>query len=223
LEEINEIIEVYEQTNKTLTVGFNRRFSPFVQDIKQKLGGVNLPINMIVTVNAGEIPSNHWTQDMNIGGGRIIGEACHFIDLITYLSGGLVDSVAMNSMGIHPKENTDNATILLKYQNGSTGVINYFSNGNKGYSKERIEVYSQGRTMIIDNFKKSKYYGLKSSGISGIFKSQDKGHYEQFRLFLERLKNGGEAIIPFEEIINTSRTSICAVESLKLGAWVKIP
>ncbi len=222
LDEINEIIEVYEQSNKTLTVGFNRRFSPYVQDIKQKLGGLNLPINVVITINAGEIPANHWTQDMSIGGGRIIGEACHFIDLITYLSGSLVESVIMNSMGENPQDNTDNASILLKYQNGSTGVINYFSNGNKSYAKERIEVYSQGKTMVIDNFKKSKYYGLKSSGISGIFKSQDKGHKEQFRLFLERLKNGGEAIIPFEEIINTSRTSICAVESLKLGAWVQL-
>lgn len=222
LEEINEIIEVYEQNNKTLTVGFNRRFSPFVQDIKQKLGDTNLPINVVITVNAGETPSNHWTQDTGIGGGRIIGEACHFIDLITCLSGSLVDAVVMNSMGKNPKENTDNATILLKYQNGSTGVINYFSNGNKSYSKERVEVYSQGRTMIVDNFKKSKYYGLKSSGISGIFRTQNKGHYEQFRLFLERLKNGGGAIIPFEEIINTSRASICAVESLKLGTWVKV-
>ena len=222
LEEIDEIINVYAQSDKTLTVGFNRRFSPFVQDIKQKLGGSNLPINVVITVNAGEIPANHWTQNMSIGGGRIIGEACHFIDLITYLSGSLVESVIMNSMGKNPQENTDNATILLKYQNGSTGVINYFSNGNKSYSKERIEVYSQGRTMIIDNFKNSKYYGLKSSGISGIFKSQNKGHHEQFRLFLERLKNGGEPIIPFEEIINTSRTSICAVESLKLGTWVKV-
>lgn len=222
LEEIDEIINVYAQSDKTLTVGFNRRFSPFVQDIKQKLGGSNLPINVVITVNAGEIQANHWTQNMSIGGGRIIGEACHFIDLITYLSDSLVESVVMNSMGENPQGNTDNATILLKYQNGSTGVINYFSNGNKSYSKERIEVYSQGRTMIIDNFKNSKYYGLKSSGISGIFKSQNKGHGEQFRLFLERLKNGGEPIIPFEEIINTSRASICAVESLKLGTWVKV-
>jgi predicted dehydrogenase len=125
-------------------------------------------------------------------------------------------------MGKNPQENTDNATILLKYHNGSTGVINYFSNGNKGYSKERVEVYSQGKTMLIDNFRKSEYYGLDASGISGIFKRQDKGHHEQFRLFIERLKNGGEAIIPFEEIINTSRASICAIQSLKLGAWVNI-
>jgi predicted dehydrogenase len=215
--ELNEIIEVYQQSGKTLTVGFNRRFSPFAQDVKKQLGNSNTPINVIATMNAGEISANHWTQDMNIGGGRIIGEACHLIDLITYLSGSLVESVVMNAMGQNPAENTDNASILLKYQNGSTGVINYFANGNKGYSKERIEVYSQGRTMIIDNFKKSEYYGTKSSGMS---RSQDKGHSEQFRLFLERLKNGGEAIIPIEEIINTSRASLAAVESLKTKSWV---
>ncbi|MES2516954.1 MAG: bi-domain-containing oxidoreductase [Bacteroidota bacterium] len=218
-QEINEIITVHQQSDKTLTVGFNRRFSPFAQDIKQKLGHSKMPLNVIVTVNAGEIPANHWTQDVNIGGGRIIGEACHFIDLITYLSSSLVECVIMNAMGKNPVENTDNATILLKYQNGSTGIISYFANGNKAYSKERVEVYSQGKTMIIDNFRKSEYYGLSSSGMS---RSQDKGHSEQFKLLLERLNDGGEAIIPFEEIINTSRASIAAVESLKLGSWVKI-
>lgn len=217
--ELDEIIEVYQQSDKTLTVGFNRRFSPFTQDLKKQLGDSNTPINTIATMNAGEISANHWTQDMNLGGGRIIGEACHLIDLITYLSGSLVESVVMNASGQNPADNTDNASILLKYQNGSTGVINYFANGNKGYSKERIEVYSQGRTMIIDNFKQSKYFGTKSSGMSG---SQDKGHSEQFRLFLERLQNGGEAIIPIEEIINTSKASLAVVESLKTKSWVKI-
>lgn len=215
--ELDEIIEVYEQSGKTLTVGFNRRFSPFAQDVKKQLGDSNMPINVITTMNVGEIPDNHWTRDMNIGGGRIIGEACHLIDLITYLSGSLVESVVMNAMGQNPTVNTDNASILLKYKNGSTGTINYFANGNKGYSKERIEVYSQGKTMIIDNFKKSEYFGTKSSGIS---RSQDKGHSEQFRLFLERLRNGGEAIIPIEEIINTSKVSLAAVESLKTKSWV---
>ena len=216
--ELAEIIEIYQQSGKTLTVGYNRRFSPFAQDIKKQLGNSNPPINVIATINAGEIPVNHWTQDMNIGGGRIIGEACHFIDLITYLSGSLVESVVTNAMGQNPADdNTDNASILLKYKNGSTGAINYFANGNKGYSKERIEVYSQGKTLIIDNFKKSEYYGTKSSGMSG---SQDKGHLEQFRLFLERLRSGGEAIIPIEEIINTSKASLAAMESLKTKSWV---
>lgn len=219
LTELDEIIKVHQQSNKTLMVGFNRRFSPFSQDLKQQLGSSTMPINVIITVNAGEIPQNHWTQNMTIGGGRIIGEACHFIDLITYLSGSLVESVIMNSMGQNPENNTDNASILLKYKNGSTGVINYFANGNKAYSKERIDVYSQGRTMIIDNFRKSKYFGAKTSGMS---RSQDKGHFKQFELFLERIKNGGEAIIPIEEIINTSKASLAAIESLKLGTWVKI-
>ncbi len=217
--ELDEIIEVYQQSGKTLTVGFNRRFSPFAQDVKKQLGNSNTSINVIATMNAGEILANHWTQDMNMGGGRIIGEACHLIDLITYLSGSLVESVVMNAMGQNPADNTDNASILLRYKNGSTGVINYFANGNKAYSKERIEVYSQWKTMIIDNFKKSKYYGTKSSGMS---RSQDKGHSEQFRLLLERLRNGGEAIIPIEEIINTSRASLAAVESLKTKSWVNL-
>ncbi len=217
--ELDRIIEVYEQSGKTLTVGYNRRFSPFAQDVKKQLGNSNNLINVIATMNAGDIPANHWTQNMNTGGGRIIGEACHLIDLITYLSGSLVESVVMNAMGQNPTDNTDNASILLKYKNGSTGTINYLANGNKGYSKERIEVYSQGKTLIIDNFKKSEYYGTKSSGMS---RSQDKGHFEQFRLFLDRLRNGGEAIIPIEEIINTSKVSLAAVESLKTKSWVKI-
>lgn len=217
--ELAEIMEVYEQSGKTLTVGYNRRFSPFAQDVKKQMGDSNTSINVIATMNVGEIPTNHWTQDINLGGGRIIGEACHLIDLITYLSGSLVESVVMNAMGQNPTINTDNASILLKYKNGSTGIINYFANGNKGYSKERIEVYSQGKTMIIDNFKKSEYFGTKSSGMS---RSQDKGHSEQFRLFLERIRNGGDAIIPIEEIINTSRASLAAVESLKTKSWVKI-
>ncbi|MEA5459576.1 bi-domain-containing oxidoreductase [Arcicella sp. LKC2W] len=217
--ELEEIIEAYQLSNKTLTVGFNRRFSPFSVDLKTQLGNSNMPINVIITVNAGEIPKNHWTQNMGVGGGRIIGEACHFIDLITYFSGSLVESVMINSMGQNPKENTDNATILLKYSNGSTGAINYFANGNKAYSKERIEVYSQGKTLIIDNFRKSEYFGTKASGMS---RSQDKGHFSQFELFLERINNGGKAIIPIEEIINTSKASLAAIESLKLGTWVKI-
>ncbi len=170
-------------------------------------------------MNAGFIPQDVWVQDMEIGGGRIIGEACHLIDLITSLTGSLVESVVMNAMGNNPSDNTDNATILLKYKNGSTGVINYFANGSKAYSKERIEIYAQNRTIVIDNFRKSKYFGFKSSGMS---KTQDKGHQEQFRLLMERIKSGGSPIIPLDEIINTSRAAIAAVESLMTKSWVDV-
>lgn len=217
-EDINSIAEVYRQSGKTLTVGFNRRFSPFIVDAKKHLGQAG-PMNIIATMNAGAIPAQHWTQDMHTGGGRIIGEACHYIDLMIALTGSLVECVVMNALGPQAQENTDNASILLRFQNGSQGVINYFSNGARSYSKERIEIFSQNRTMIIDNFRKSEYFGFRSSGMK---KTQDKGHREQFRLFLQRLQEGGEAIIPFAEIINTSRAAIAAVESLKTGAWVNV-
>lgn len=217
--ELDAVKAAYENTNKTLTVGFNRRFAPLIVDAKKQLGTGNTPINVIATMNAGEIPANHWTQDMKNGGGRIIGEACHYIDLITFLTGSTVESVIMNGLGTDAQENTDNAIIILKYKNGSQGVINYFSNGSKAYSKERVEVYTQNRTIIVDNFRKSEYFGFKASGKSS---GQDKGHNTQFQLFVERLQNGGAATIPFDEIMNTSRAAIAAVESFKTGAWVKI-
>jgi predicted dehydrogenase len=154
---------------------------------------------------------------MIIGGGRIIGEACHFIDLITYLTGSKVKAVCMNAMGLNPEENTDNATILLKYENGSTGVINYFSNGSKAYSKERVEVYSQERTLIMDNFRITQGFGFK--GFSKLKTSIDKGHKNQFHKLISQIKNGGEVLIPFEEIVNTTKASFAAIESLKNGQW----
>ncbi|MFB9845315.1 bi-domain-containing oxidoreductase [Mucilaginibacter ginsenosidivorans] len=214
-EELNEIITSYDGT-KSLTVGFNRRFSPHIQKIKQLVG--NTQMNIIATMNAGHIPPNVWVHDMNVGGGRIIGEACHFIDLITFLTGSKVKAVMMNSMGTDPHDNTDNATILLKYENGSTGVINYFANGSKEYSKERIEVYTQERTAIMDNYRVTQGYGFK--GFSKLKTTLDKGHKEQFKLLAERVKSGGAPLIPFDEIINTTRASFAAIQSLKERAWV---
>lgn len=218
-EELESIDEIYRKCGTTLTVGFNRRFSPFIQDAKKHLGASNGAISVIATMNAGYIPHNMWVHDLNVGGGRIIGEACHLIDLITYLTESRVVKVVMNSLGPEQKSNTDNASILLYYENGSQGVINYFSNGSKAYSKERIEIFSQNRTIIIDNFRKSKYYGFRTSGLS---MTQNKGHSEQFKRFINQLKHGGPAIIPFTDIMNTSKTAIAAVESLKEGTWVNV-
>jgi len=216
-DELEEIINHYDGST-TLTVGFNRRFSPHVQKMKQLLGSA--PMNVIATMNAGSIPLNIWVHDMKTGGGRIIGEACHFIDLITFLTGSRVTDVCMNAMGLKPEENTDNASILLKYENGSTGVINYFSNGSKSYSKERVEVYSQDRTLVMDNFRETTGYGFK--GFSKMKTKLDKGHNEQFRLLNERLKTGGASLIPFEELVNTTKASFAAVKSLKRHSWTGI-
>ncbi len=214
---LDDILAVYNGS-KTLTVGFNRRFSPHAVQIKKTIG--NAPMNVIATMNAGAIPPNVWVHDMMVGGGRIIGEACHFMDLITYLTGSKITAVCMNAMGINPAANTDNASILLQYENGSTGVINYFANGSKDYAKERVEVYSQEKTMVLDNFQVTTGYGTRN--FSKLKTNLDKGHNNQFRLLTERIKNGGAALIPFEEIVNTTLASLAAIESLKTKQWVTI-
>jgi predicted dehydrogenase/threonine dehydrogenase-like Zn-dependent dehydrogenase len=217
-EELNQIIEAYQKQSKTVTVGFNRRFSPHAEKMKTLLG--TAPMNVIATINAGNIPVNSWVHDLKVGGGRIIGEACHFIDLITFLTGSKVVSVCMNAMGENPSENTDNATILLKYANGSTGTINYFSNGNKSYSKERVEVYSQERVLILDNFRYLEGYGFK--GFSSMKTSLDKGHKNQFEKLVQTIQNGGSPLIPFEEIVNTTQASFAAIQSLKESRWITL-
>ena len=218
--ELDEIIKNYHAKDVSITVGFNRRFAPLSMKMKKALGNSNTPMNIVATMNAGYIPKNVWIHDMEIGGGRIIGEACHYIDLCTYLTDSKVVSVCMNAMGNNPEESTDNASILLKYENGSNAVINYFSNGNKGYSKERVEVYSQERTLVMDNWRKLKGYGF--NGFSSANSGQDKGHFNQFKALVNQQKNGGEAIIPFDEIVNTTKASFAAIKSLKEGKWIFI-
>lgn len=219
--ELGEIVTAYQMAQKngvTLTVGFNRRFSSFAVKMKELAGkGVK---NIIATMNAGFIPSEVWVHDLKTGGGRIIGEACHFIDLCSFLTDSIVTSVCMNAMGENPEENTDNASILLRYKDGANAVINYFANGSKSYSKERVEIYTQEKTLVLDNWRELKGYGCK--GFTKMKKSMDKGHTTQFSLLNERILRGGEALIPFCSIINTTKASFACIESLKLNKWIEI-
>ena len=217
-EELDEITNLADEKNKMVVVGFNRRFAPLAVKMKSLLG--EGPKNIVATMNAGYIPSDVWIHDLEVGGGRIIGEACHYIDLCTYLAGSKVVSVCMNALGTDPDENTDNASILLKYENGTNAVINYFANGSKSYSKERIEAYSQERTLVLDNWRSLKGYGVK--GFTKMKTKQDKGHKAQFELLVASLKIGGKAIVPFEETYNTTKASFAAIESLKQGRWVGV-
>jgi predicted dehydrogenase/threonine dehydrogenase-like Zn-dependent dehydrogenase len=219
-EELDRVIDAYQKSGKIVTVGFNRRFAPLAIQMKKVLASIDSPMNIVATMNAGFIPEKVWVHDMEIGGGRIIGEACHFIDLISFLTGSKVKSICMNAMGINPKENTDNASILLKYENGTNAVINYFANGSKAYSKERIEVFHQERTLVLDNWRRLKGFGFKNFSSSS--SSQDKGHQNQFNLLINSIQNGGAEIIPMEEIINTTIASFAAIESLKKGTWIDI-
>lgn len=219
-EELQSIEKVYMNANDrvTLTVGFNRRFSPFAEKMKTLLGGG--PKNIVATMNAGYIPPEMWVQDMEVGGGRIIGEACHFIDLCSFLADSRVIAVCMNALGENPQENTDNVSILLKYENGTNAVVNYFANGSKSYAKERVEVFSQGKVLVLDNWRKLEGYGVK--GFSKMTGTMDKGHKRQFALLNERVLKGGEALIPYESIVNTTRASFACIESLKKKAWIEV-
>ncbi len=221
-EELQRIISVYQNipTPLSVNVGFNRRFSPYIQKARKLIGSSSTPINIIATINAGFIPSEVWVNDMKIGGGRIIGEACHFIDLMIFLTGSKVNAIVMSALGNNPVDNTDNAILTLKFENGSQGVINYFSNGSKSYSKERIELFSQGRTLIIDNFRKMRGYGFK--GFSSYRSAINKGHKTQFKQLIQKIREGGSPLIPFDELVNTTRTSFAAIKSLKEGNWVKV-
>lgn len=219
-EQLKEVEESYERYKKTVNVGFNRRFAPLALKMKQLLGSGNTPMNIVATMNAGFIPDSSWVHDMEVGGGRIVGEACHFIDLCTFLAGSKVSAVCMNAMGKNPAENTDNASILLKYENGTNAVINYFANGSKAYAKERVEVFHEERVLVMDNWRKLKGYGFK--GFSNASSGHDKGHLNQFRKLIEVVKKGGESIIPLDEIINTTEASFAAVESLKQGTWISV-
>ncbi|GLR18867.1 oxidoreductase [Portibacter lacus] len=217
--ELNQIIEAKEKFGVNVTVGFNRRFSPHVEKIKQ-FTPTSARKNMIATMNAGFIPENVWIHDLKVGGGRIIGEACHFIDLLAFISGSEVSSICMNALGTNPETTTDNASILLKFKNGDTGVINYFSNGSKAYSKERLEVYFDEKTIIMDNYRVTRAYGIK--GFSKFKSKLDKGHKKQFELLSKNPNLEGELLIPFEDIVNTTKASFAAIESLKNNAWVSV-
>jgi predicted dehydrogenase/threonine dehydrogenase-like Zn-dependent dehydrogenase len=217
-EELNELIEIANLSTGSIMVGFNRRFSPHALKIRQHIG--TGPMNIIATMNAGFIPADVWVQDLKVGGGRIVGEACHLIDLCSYFTCSKVISVCMNAMGVNPAENTDNASIVLKYENGSNAVINYFANGSKAYSKERVEIYSQGRTVVLDNFRRTTAYGFKN--FSGLKTSLDKGHKNQFLSIIKKVQQGGEPLISFDSLINTSLASFAAIESMKERKWIDL-
>lgn len=218
-EELAEIVALQQSLNPApmVVVGFNRRFAPLAVKMKQLLG--EGPHNIVATMNAGFIPASSWVHDPQVGGGRILGEACHYIDLCSYLAGSEVVSVFMSSMGVNPAANTDNASIVLKYANGTNAVINYFANGSKAYSKERIEAYAQEKTLIIDNWRTLKAYGVK--GFSGAKTRLDKGHKAQFALMAESVQQG-KALIPFNQILNTTEATFAALRSLREGSPVAV-
>ncbi|WP_136799811.1 bi-domain-containing oxidoreductase [Desulfosediminicola ganghwensis] len=222
-DELDKVEEAYQQAlslnpQLTLTIGFNRRFAPLAVKLKSVVG--DGPKNIVATMNAGFIPPSAWVHDLTVGGGRIIGEACHYIDLCSYLADSEVSAVCMNAFGSDPQEDTDNASILLRYANGTNAVINYFANGSKSYSKERVEVHAQEKSFVLDNWRELRAFGVL--GFRKLKSKQDKGHKAQFDLLVEQVNGSKSALIPYKSLINTTKASFAAIESLKSGGWVGV-
>ncbi|ESQ99731.1 dehydrogenase [Stutzerimonas chloritidismutans AW-1] len=198
-----------------LMVGFNRRFSPQIQKMKALLAPLQEPKSFIMTMNAGAIPADHWTQDNAVGGGRIIGEACHFIDLMRFLAGSKIVSIQARRMGDAPgiAITEDKASITLAFEDGSFGTILYLANGAASFPKERVEVFVAGRVLQLDNFRKLKAYGWPGFSKLNLWK-QDKGQGACAAAFLKGIEQG-KAAIPADEIFEVARTTIEVAELLR--------
>jgi predicted dehydrogenase len=207
LAEIEE--EIAGRPQQQVLVGFNRRFAPQVVKMKGLLDGVDQPKNILITVNAGEIPEDHWTQNSEVGGRRIVGEACHFVDLARHLAGYPIAAHGVTMMGRHPAVaiRDDKVSLTLEFADGSVATILYLANGHKAFPKERVEVFAAGRVLQLDNFLK-----LKGWGWSGFTKmnqlKQDKGANAMVANFIRSIREGAAQPIPKEEIIEGSRVTI---------------
>jgi predicted dehydrogenase len=187
-----------------LMVGFNRRFAPHIQKIKALLTGVAGPKSFVMTVNAGQIPGSHWTQDPKVGGGRIVGEACHFIDLLRFLAGSPIVSHTRLAM---ESPTADTVSLQLGFGDGSIGTVHYFANGTKAFPKERLEVFAQGRVLQLDNFRILRGFGWPAFKTMRLWR-QDKGQAACVEAFLRAVREGGTSPIPFNEILEVSRATI---------------
>ncbi len=198
-----------------LMVGFNRRFSPHALKLRDLLAAVREPKTFIMTVNAGMIPPEHWTQDPEVGGGRILGEGCHFIDLLRFLVGAPITGVQAAMVGKAPGSvRDDKMTFTLQFEDGSLGTVHYFANGSKAFPKERLEVFCAGRVLQLDNFRKLNAYGWP--GFKGMnLRRQDKGHAAEMQAFVDAVRAGKPAPIPFAEIVEVTRASFDVVDAAK--------
>jgi len=198
-DELTEVTEVYNGLEKKplLMVGFNRRYAPHVIKIKQLLSSKSSPISMVMTVNAGFIPADHWVHDPASGGGRIIGEACHFVDLLRFLADASIESV--NAVAMDSQCN-DSVSIQLRFKNGSIGVVNYLANGSKSLAKERLEVFCNGAVLQLDNFRALRGYGWSGFKSDKLWR-QDKGQKTCTKAFVDAIASGDDSqLISFSEL-----------------------
>ena len=209
LDELVEIEDCVAESGKGVMIGFNRRFSPFAKFLKKKLGSGKM--SMIYRINAGSIPASHWIQDPTVGGGRIIGEVCHFVDLMTYMCGSNPVKVTASALPDAAGLN-DSVNIIVDFANGSTGVIAYYANGSKSLPKEYFEAYHAGVTGIIQDYRRAEVYGRKVESMKKA--NQGKGQPEMMRVFFDSLADGSLPI-PMDQIFSVTKATFAVIESIR--------
>jgi predicted dehydrogenase len=207
LDQLGEIERVCNRRagRSLLMVGFNRRFAPQVKKIKALLEGVNGPKAFVMTVNAGAIPVDHWSQDPEVGGGRILGEACHFVDLLRFLAGVPITSHSARILMADPV--ADTTTIELAFADGSIGTIHYLANGNRSFPKERLEIFAAGRVLQLDNFRRLAGFGWAGFRRMNLWR-QDKGQSACVQAFVDAVRQGETSPIPIEELLEVGRVTV---------------
>ncbi len=214
-EGLEEVTAAHKQGGM-LMVGFNRRFSPLAVEIKQTVAGGSSPVMMNFRVNAGSIAKDHWIQKQEIGGGRIIGEMCHFIDLMQYFSGSYPETVFAKSIRSksEKEKDEDTLTVIVTFRNGSIGNLSYIAVGDPSLPKERLEIFSGGKAAVIHDFRSGT---IHSGNHEREIKNAGKGHREEVTAFVSALRAGSPSPIPFEELYATTETCFCIADSLATG------
>lgn len=215
-DQLQEVIETKKKHNHPLMVGFNRRFAPVSIQVKKEFASAGEPIVMNMRINAGMIPKDNWLQQKDVGAGRIIGEMCHFIDLMQFFTGSepvrvFAECISTSNDKITP---ADNISIVVKFKDGSVGNLTYLANGDKGMPKELIEVFGGSRIGVINDFRDGLIY---KSGKTVKLKSSGKGHKEEVDAFIGALKAGQESPISFRSICLTTLTTFKIHDSLHTG------
>ncbi len=221
-QQVSVISKQLRRTNHCLMLtGFNRRFAPLVQSLKSQVSGLRSPFYVHYRINAGYISPDHWTQDPNIGGGRIIGEACHFIDFVTFLIGAAPVSVHAHALPDGGKYSEDNVSMTFTFPDGSIGVVDYLANGDKSIPKERVEVFCGGMVAVLDDFVSLQV--TKEGKTKEERGAQDKGWVNEWKAFVKSIHEGGEPPIPYEQLIGVTQSTFAAVESIRQnGETIKI-
>ncbi len=213
--------QLQKTDNCLLTTGFNRRFSPLAQSLSGFLSSRSEPMHVHYRVNAGYIPLNHWTQDETLGGGRIIGEACHFIDLVSFLVGAAPVSVTAQALPDLGKYREDNVSMTFTFPDGSIGVVDYLANGDKSFPKERVEVFCAGAVAVLDDFRALQM--IKDGRKKEEKRAQDKGWVNEWKAFARSIRETGMPPIPYDQLLGVTRATFAAVESIRSGKPVSIP